>query len=163
MKETKVENYFNSEINLRKLCNKKLSKYVAAFNYIDKILIVLCSPILGVYIISSVSAVGAPVEITGASFFFSLTTGVIKKLFSITRNKKKKYDQVLMLGKSKLNSIENLISQALIDMEISLEEFNAIVKMKNKYEKMKENLRNVNKKLEKINKVMRLNGVISRA
>ena len=71
MKETKIENYFNSEINLRKLCNKKLSKYVAAFNYIDKILIVLCSPILGVYIISSVSAVGAPVEITGASFFFS--------------------------------------------------------------------------------------------
>ena len=67
-----------------------------------------------------------------------------------------------MLGKSKLNSIENLISQALIDMEISLEEFNAIVKMKNKYEKMKENLRNVNKKLEKINKVMRLNSVISR-
>ena len=48
-------------------------------------------------------------------------------------------------------------------MEISLEEFNAIVKMKNKYEKMKENLRNVNKKLEKINKVMRLNGVISKA
>ena len=68
-----------------------------------------------------------------------------------------------MLGKSKLNSIENLISQALIDMEISFEEFNAIVKMKNKYEKMKENLRNVNKKLGKINKVMRLNGVISRA
>ena len=68
-----------------------------------------------------------------------------------------------MLGKSKLNSIETLISQALIDMEISLEEFNAIVKVKNKYEKMKENLRNVNKKLEKINKVMRLNGVISKA
>ena len=67
-----------------------------------------------------------------------------------------------MLGKSKLNSIETLISQALIDMEISLEEFNAIVKVKNKYEKMKENLRNVNKKLAKINKVMRLNGVISR-
>ena len=70
MKEIKIENCFNSEINLRKLWNKKLTKYVAAFNYIDKILIVLSSPSRGVYIISSVSAVAAPVEITGASFFF---------------------------------------------------------------------------------------------
>ena len=38
---SKIENYFNSEINQRKICSKKLSKYVATFNYIDKILIVL--------------------------------------------------------------------------------------------------------------------------
>ena len=38
---TKTENYFNSEINQRKLCSRKLSKYVAAFDYIDKVLIVL--------------------------------------------------------------------------------------------------------------------------
>ena len=37
---SKIENYFDSEIDQRKLCNKKLSKYVSAFNYIDKILIV---------------------------------------------------------------------------------------------------------------------------
>ena len=43
-----------------------------------------------------------------------------------------------MLAKSKLNSIETLISQALIDMEISHEEFIAILKEKDKYEKMKE-------------------------
>ena len=41
-----------------------------------------------------------------------------------------------MLGKSKLNSIETLISQALIDLEISHEEFIKIVKEKDKYEKM---------------------------
>ena len=46
-----------------------------------------------------------------------------------------------MLAKSKFNSIETLISQALIDMEISHEEFIAILKEKDKYEKMKENLR----------------------
>ena len=45
-----------------------------------------------------------------------------------------------MLAKSKLNSIEILISQALIDMEISQEEFIGIFKEKYKYEKMKENL-----------------------
>ena len=49
-----------------------------------------------------------------------------------------------MLAKSKLNSIETLISQALIDMEISHEEFVTILKGKDKYEKMKDNLRSEN-------------------
>ena len=44
-----------------------------------------------------------------------------------------------MLAKSKLKSIENLISQALIDMDISHEEFITILKKKDKYEKMKDN------------------------
>ena len=51
-----------------------------------------------------------------------------------------------MLAKSKLNSIETLISQALIDMEISHEEFVTILKGKDKYEKMKDNLRSENEK-----------------
>ena len=51
-----------------------------------------------------------------------------------------------MLAKSKLNSIETLISQALIDMEISHEEFIALLKEKDKYEKMKDNLRSENEK-----------------
>ena len=50
------------------------------------------------------------------------------------------------MAKSKLNSIETLISQALIDMEISHEEFITILKEKDKYEKMKENLRKKMKK-----------------
>ena len=53
-----------------------------------------------------------------------------------------------MLAKSKLNSIETLVSQALIDMEISHEEFITILKEKDKYEKMKENVRNISEKLE---------------
>ena len=59
---TKTENYFNSEINHRKLCSKKLSKYVAAFDYIDKVLIVLNAAIGGVCIFLPVSVVGAPIE-----------------------------------------------------------------------------------------------------
>ena len=55
-----------------------------------------------------------------------------------------------MLAKSKLNSIETLISQALIDMEISHEEFITILKEKDKYEKMKDNLRSENEKLYEI-------------
>ena len=53
-----------------------------------------------------------------------------------------------MLARSKLNSIESLVSQALIDMDISHEEFITILKEKDKYEKMKENVRNISEKLE---------------
>ena len=102
-----------------------MNKYVTTFDYIDKILIVLSATSSGVSIISFTSIVGAPVGIASASLtlFFSLTTGIVKKLLNITRNKKKKHDKILMLAKSKLNSIETLVSQALIDMEISHEEF----------------------------------------
>ena len=82
----------------------------------------------------------------------------MKKLLSITRNKKKKHDKILMLAKSKLNSIETLISQALIDMEISHEEFIAIFKEKDKYEKMKESLRRENEQQE----IIRLSSVKSK-
>ena len=59
-----------------------------------------------------------------------------------TRKKKKKHDKILVLAKSKLNSIDTLISQALIDMDISHEEFITILKEKDKYQMMKDNLRN---------------------
>ena len=59
----------------------------------------------------------------------------------MTRNKRKKHDKILMLAKSKLNCTEILVSQALIDMEISHEEFITILKEKDEYEKMKDNLR----------------------
>ena len=135
-KVTESENYFYEEINKRRSCSKKLNKYVAAFDYIDKVLIFLSAKSGGVSIISFTSVVSAPVGITSASFtlIFSLTTGIVKKLLSITRNKKKKHNKILMLANSKLNSIETLISQALIDMEISHEELVAILKEKDKYE-----------------------------
>ena len=84
----------------------------------------------GICIISSGSVVGGPVGIASASFtlIFFLTVGIIKKLLSIRIYKKKKHDKILMLVKSKLDSIEILVSQALIDMEISHEEFNAIIR-----------------------------------
>ena len=138
---TKIENYFNEEINQRKLYSKKLSTYVTAFDYIDKILIVLSATTGGVSIISFASAVGIPVGIASASFtlIFSLTTGIIKKLLSITRNKKKKHDKILMLAKSKPNSLEDLVCQVLIDTEISHEEFQlTTLTEKDKCEKMKE-------------------------
>ena len=83
-----IKNCFISEINQRKLCSKKLSKYVTDFDYIDKILIVLSATSSGVCIISSASVVGEPVGIASANFTLicSLTTGIIKK---ITKHNKK--------------------------------------------------------------------------
>ena len=83
----KIENYFINEINERKSCSKKLSKYVTAFDYIDKILIILSATTGPVSIISFASIIGVPVGIASASFtlVFSLITRIIKKLLSTTR------------------------------------------------------------------------------
>ena len=64
------------------------------------------------------------------------------------KKKKKRKSMIKFIIKSKLNSTENLISQALIDMEISYKEFIAIFTEKDKYEKMEENLRSENEKQE---------------
>ena len=83
-----------------------------------------------VSIISFASVIDAPAGIQTASFtlVFSLTTGIIKKLLTITRNKKK--NKIVMLAKSRSNNIEILLSQALVDLEISHEAFKTIIKGK---------------------------------
>ena len=134
-----VENYFYQEINERKSQIRKLNKYITIFEYIDKILIVLSATSGEVSIVSFTTIVGAPVEIASASFtlIFSIAKGIIKILLKITRNKKELYDKILMLAKSKLNSVEKLISKALNDMEISHGEFIIILDEKDKYDNMK--------------------------
>ena len=136
------ENNFINEINQQKLYSKKLNRYVPIFDYIDKILIILSATAGGISIISFTTAIGAPIGIASARFtlIFSLTTGIIKKLLDITRNKKIKHDQILMLAESKFNNIETLMSQALNDLNISHKEFIMILKEKDRYERMKYNL-----------------------
>ena len=131
--------------------SKKLSKYIAAFEYFDKTLIILSVTSGKISIISFASVIGVPVGVASASFslLFSLTTRIIKKLLEIRRNKKKKQSKIFMLAKSKLNRIEALISQALIDLEISHEEFKTTVNEKEKHENMKENMRNTKSSDEK--------------
>ena len=87
-----------------------------------------------------------------------ITTGITKKIFNITRNKEKKHDKFPTLAKSKLNSFETLISQALIDLDISHEEFIRILNEKYKNERMKESLRNENEEYE----IMRLSSIKSK-
>ena len=85
----KIKDYFNPKIQKIKLTSKNFSKYIATFGYIGKILIALVAlPATSdrVSIISFVNVIGAPVVIASASlsFVFSLTTGIIKTLLSLT-------------------------------------------------------------------------------
>ena len=77
--------------------------------------------------------------------------GVVKTLLNITRKKKKKHNKIMTLARSKLNIIENLISQALIDFEITHEEFSKIIYEKNNYEQIIDNIRSV-KSINDLNK-----------
>ena len=100
-KISKIEFLFNQKVKQRKSNSKTLSKYVAAFDYIDKIFIVLYATGGGVSIISFTTVIGALVGIASASFtlIFPLATGIIKRLLSMTRNKKKKLNKILAVAK----------------------------------------------------------------
>ena len=80
-----------------------------------------------------------------------MTTDVVKTFLNITRKKKKKHNKIITLARNKLNVIENLISQALIDFGITHEEFSKIIYKKNNYEQIIDNIRNV-KNADDLNK-----------
>ena len=76
---------------------------------------------------------------------------MVKTLLNVTRKKKKKHNKMIALARSKLNIIENLISQVLIDFEITHEEFSKTVYEKNNYEQIIDNIRSV-KSINNLNK-----------
>ena len=122
---------------------KKLSKYISFFDYFDKSLIVLSVTSGGVSIASFATATGVPIGITSASLSlaFSVCTGLVKKLLKATRIKKKKHNKIVMLARSKLNSIEGKISEALINSQTSHEDFITIINEEKNYRELKESIR----------------------
>ena len=113
-----------NKIKERKDIIKKNCKYIVAFDYADKLFITLSASFGTLSIASYATVVGIPAGIAGTSLtlIFTITTGVVKTLLNITRKKKKK-NKIIALARSKLNIIENLISQALINFELTHEEF----------------------------------------
>ena len=120
-----IKEYFNAEIKERKDIVKKISKYIVAFDYADKVFITLFASFGTLSIASYATVVGIPAGIAGAS--------------------------LIALARSILNIIENLISQALIDFEITHEEFLKIIYEKNNYEQIIDNIRSV-KRINDLNK-----------
>ena len=171
-----IKDYFAAEIKERELMNKRLSKYIAFFDNFGKSLIVFSVTTGTISIASFATVTGTPVGMVSASFSlaFSISTWVVKKLLKTTRNKKKKDNKIVMLARSKLNSIESKISEALINNEISHEDFMTIINEEKKYRELKEGIRMMNsqrsdveinlidegKKLD-INEIIRGNEIIN--
>ena len=126
--------------------SKNPSRYIASFDYLNKSLIVLLAATGSFSIASFATAIGAPVGIMSAScsLAFSVTTGFVKTFLKTIRNKKKKHNKIVMLARSKLNSIESKISEALINNEISHEDFMTILNEEKKYRELKEIIRMMN-------------------
>ena len=135
---------FVAEIKERVVLSKSLSKYIASFDYFDKSLTVLSVTTGSISIASFSTVIGPPAGMTStiSSLAFSITTGIVKKLLKTTRNKKK--HKIVLLARSKLNSIENKMSEALINNEISHEHFMTIINEKKKYRELKESIRTMN-------------------
>ena len=141
----KIKDYFNDEINGRKDIIKKLNKYIVSFDYLDKIFITLSASFGTLSIASHATMVGIPVGIAGSSLtlIFTISTGVNKSLLRITKKRKKKHNKIMALAKSKLNTIDMLLSSAINNSKISHEEFTNIIAEKNMYENMKENIKEI--------------------
>ena len=87
-----IKEYFNAEIKDRKDIIRKISKYIVAFDYADKLFITLSASFSTLSIASYATVVGIPAGIAGASLtlIFTITTGVVKTLLNITRKKEEK-------------------------------------------------------------------------
>ena len=118
---------------------------MVSFDYLDKIFIALSASFGTLSIASHATVVDIPVGIVGASLtlIFTISTDVNKSLLQVTKKRKKKHNKIIELAKSKLSTIDTLLSSALNDYKISQEEFSNIVTEKNMYENTKENIKDI--------------------
>ena len=134
-----TKNYLIEEINRNDLMSKKLQKFCVTLNHIAYLLI-LSSTITGCISISAfASLVGIPIGIASSAIGLKICaiTEAIKNYKSIIKKKKKKNDKIVLVAKSKLNSIEVLF------LVISLDEFVSINNVIKEYNKTKEEIKNL--------------------
>ena len=136
--------------------SKSLSKYFASFDYFDKSLSVSSVATGSITIASFATVIRAPVGKMSASFSFafSITAGFVKNFLKTTRNKKKKHNKTVMLARSKLNSIESKISEALKNNEISHEDFETVINEEKKYRELKERITMINSQRSDVEKII---------
>ena len=133
-KINEIKYYLLAEIRERELITKDLSTYIASFDYFDKSFNVLSIFSGSISVASFASVIGALSVIIGAScsFTFSIISGFVKRFLKTIRSEKKKHNNIVMLARSRLNSIENKISKELMDNKISHEDFETIINEENK-------------------------------
>ena len=155
-KINEIKDFFLAEIRERELISKNLRKYIASLDYFDKLLNVLSilSGSISISLFASVIGVSAGTFGASCSFTFSITSGSIKRFLKTIRNKKKKHNKIFMLARSKLNSIENKISKALMDSETSHEDFETNIVEEKKYRELKESIRMMNSHRSDVKKLI---------
>ena len=136
--------------------SKRLSKYFASFDYLDKSLSVSSVATGSISIASFATVIRAPVGKMSASvsLAFSVTTGFVKDFLKTTKNKKKKHNKTVMLARSKLNSIESKISKASKNNKISHEDFETIINEEKIYREFKERIKMINSQRSDVEKII---------
>ena len=157
-KLSKIEAYLLNEIEVREQTAKKIKRFSTITGIVDTGRITLTVITGGISIAAFASAVGLPVRIAlnGTSLLLSLATAITEKSFKIFTIKQKKHDSIKLLAQSNLDSIANIISQAMQDGDISPTEFHTVLQEVDKYRKLKADIRNQTKaKVKEITKEQR--------
>ena len=133
-KINEIKYYFVAEIKERELMSKRPGS---------------------IYIASFASVIGAPAGMMSpcCSLACSIFTGTVKKLLKTIKNKKKKLNKIVVLPRSKLNSIESKISEALINNQISHEDFTTIINEEKRYRELQESIRMINSQRSDVEKI----------
>ena len=112
----------------------------------------------GISISAFSSDVGLPVGIalSGTSLLLSVATAITRKSFKTFTVKQEKQDAIKLLAQTKLDSISNIISQAMQDGDISPTEFDKVLQEVEKFRRLKADIRNQAKaKVKEITKEQR--------
>ena len=143
-KLTEIEAYLLNEIEVRERIAKKMKRFNTITGIVDTSLITSTVITGGISIAAFASGVGLPVGIalSGTSLLLSLATAITRKSFKIFTVKQEKHDAIKLLAQSKLDSITDIISQAMQDGDISPTEFRKVLQEVEKYLKLKADVRN---------------------
>ena len=143
-KLSEIEAYFLNEIEVRGQTAKKMKQFNTITGIVDTGLITSTVITGGISIAALASGVWLPVGIAlgGISLILSLATAITRKSFKIFTVKQEKHDAVKLVARSKLDSIANIISQAMQDGGISSTEFHKVLQEVEKYRRFKVDIRN---------------------
>ena len=141
---TEIEAYLPNEIEVRERLAKKMKQFNTVTSIVDTGLIMSTVITGGVSIAAFVSGVGLLVGIalSETSLLFSLATAITRKSSKIFTVKQGKHNAIKLLAQSKLDSIVDIISQAMQDGDISSIQFHKVLQEVGKYRKRNADIRN---------------------
>ena len=141
---SQIDEYFLNEIEVCEQIAKKIKRFNTITGIVDTSLITLTVITGGISIAAFASGIGLPVgtALSGTSLLLSLKTAITRKSFKIFTVKQEQHDAIRLLAQSKLDSIANIISQAMQDGDISSTEFHKVFQVVGKYRRFKADIRN---------------------